>query len=309
MTEQQLDRVIHQVAAAGHVPVLAWWRLELLQHQWSDRQSRLVFEIAAQCGHLHVIQWLHDQNCLWSITDGPSVTCNHQEIVSWLHAQELEFRLSISVDKAIQQSQLEFLQWALAHNQLGLYELSCTANATVLAATQGDLPALRWLQANHPDCCSEWTLSYAAMQGHLHAVKWLQKQYPAVVFLPPGTHVVRNGHMHVIQWMLTRFHWRSQQSRMTWISEMIASAVDAGQFEMVWCLHHQRMGAAFGLCVGRFVMKPVEWLHNSLWSTESSQAHSLWASLLRFSLLQLCRSVLQAEASVMDAIARRKLTL
>lgn len=306
-SKEQFERAIRQAAVAGHVPVLAWWCHEFLPDQWNAQHNREIWEIAASRGHLHVVQWLHAQDRLWPLVHEPPVSCNHPTIVYWLHDQSLSIPLTISIDKAVQHRRLRFLQWLVVHNRWQLHELTCTPNATVLAAAHGDLPALRWLRANRPDCCSEWALSYAGMQGHLQIVQWLQDQYPNVAFMPPGSHVMKNRHIHVVQWMLTQFRWSREQARHDWLNDMIECAADTGQIEMVRHLHQQRVGSAFSVCVSQHLLGPIAWFHHVLWPKELSQEQSLWTSILRMSLWRVCGAIMRVEADAVHSICSRQL--
>lgn len=304
----RFEKAMRQASAAGRVPVLAWWCQEFLPDQWNEKHSREILETAASRGHLTVIQWLHDLDRLWPLVHGPPVSCNHPEIVYWLHDQSLAIPLTISIDKAIQHHQLKFLRWLVAHNRSQLYELTCTPNATVLAAAHGDLPALHWLRVNRPSCCSEWALSYAGMQGHIQIVQWLQEQYPTMAFMPPGSHVIKNRRHHVVEWMLTQFRWSSVQTRHVWINDMIECAADTGQIEMVRYLHQQRVGSAISICVSQHLLGPIAWFHDVLWPEELSQEQSLWTSILRISVWRVCGAIMQVEADAVQSICTRQLS-
>lgn len=170
---------IESVATAGHVHVLEWWRSKYLPR--GPDTTDVIFRLAAHEGHVHVLQWLFDsadakrRTILPIGTRNAPVFCLHPEIVRWLHARNRRDRLVLVMDEAAKKGDLEFMKWALEHENT--YPFQYTDDSMTDAAKAGHLDVLKWLRANDLDESVEHALEAAAMGGHVHVMKWLLSEY------------------------------------------------------------------------------------------------------------------------------------
>ncbi|RLN47532.1 hypothetical protein BBJ28_00002942 [Nothophytophthora sp. Chile5] len=129
-------------------------------------------ELAAQNGHLEVVQFLHngfpDRGTTWAIE--LAVSNGHVAIVAWLHANASgKDRVTMSaMDDAAVNGHFEAVRWLHEHRSEG-----CTTRAMDCAARNGDLELVQWLHAHRREGCTTQAMDWAAQAGHLEMVQWL----------------------------------------------------------------------------------------------------------------------------------------
>lgn len=306
---------IESVATAGHVHVLEWWRSKYLPR--GPDTTDVIFRLAAHEGHVHVLQWLFDsadakrRTILPIGTRNAPVFCLHPEIVRWLHARNRRDRLVLVMDEAAKKGDLEFMKWALEHENT--YPFQYTDDSMTDAAKAGHLDVLKWLRANDLDESVEHALEAAVMGGHVHVMKWLLSEYTDQDFEVPSSEAAYNRHVNVVKWMVEKYPWRSPDDRSMWIIDAMTAAahegnwdiikylfkkktlvlepircldaaVDSGDLELVQWLHARRVGHnsdPIGTAALNGDIKMVEWLYHNGIKDQQSLDHALLLATIR----------------------------
>ena len=156
------------------------------------------FEQAVHNGHLHIIQWLREQDppCKWSVTAYVrAARKGHLHIIQWLRKQDppcpWDPQLPQEDTDALQEDpdafsaaasseHLHIMRW-LYENGFPWKQWSGTQYMQV-AASKGDLEALDWARSQHPPfainetVCEAnlWWVSFSAVA----VLRWLRTQDP-----------------------------------------------------------------------------------------------------------------------------------
>ena len=149
--------------------------------------------VAAQEGHLEVLQWAREHDCPWD-----AMTCKaqggHLEVLQWAREHHCPWDWNTSAIAA-KHRHLEVMKWAL--------ERGCpwiAGNLFAHAALGGQLEVLRWL-LEHDYPWNTWSCASAAQGGYLEALKWLREHE-----CPWDARTVERataaGHVDVLQWAL-----------------------------------------------------------------------------------------------------------
>ena len=137
------------------------------------------FSLAAQWGHLHILEWLHKDFASPNVADSgnamnAAASNGHLEIVKWLHKYRTE---------------------------------GCSTCAMDRAALKGHLHVVRWLHEHRSEGCTTCALEYAAVNGHLNVVSWLHHHKSEVrVCIPMAMGLAsQNGHTQVKDFLRAAF--------------------------------------------------------------------------------------------------------
>ncbi|RLN02940.1 hypothetical protein BBJ28_00000943 [Nothophytophthora sp. Chile5] len=132
-------------------------------------------ECAAQCGHVHVLQWLsenHPDRCAWgSNLMDMAASFGHFTALRWLHENRSEGCTTSAMGWALYHGDMEMVQWLDANRTEG-----CSDHVMTQVAWRGQLPALQWLAANQIEGHPGEALGAAATNGYLEIVQWLYDQ-------------------------------------------------------------------------------------------------------------------------------------
>ncbi|KAG1693008.1 hypothetical protein DVH05_024044 [Phytophthora capsici] len=127
--------------------------------------------IAAQQGHLDILQWLsefHADRMYWDNVLGYAAAGGHLPAVKWLHIHRQDKCSTKAMNSAAYHGHLDVVKW-LHHNRTE----GCTTKAMDGAAARGHLDMVKWLHANRTEGCTDKAMTWAAQNGHLDVVKWL----------------------------------------------------------------------------------------------------------------------------------------
>ncbi|EEY54558.1 uncharacterized protein PITG_08222 [Phytophthora infestans T30-4] len=125
---------------------------------------------AALCGHLDVVQWLHEnrsEGCTVHAMDS-AVRNRDWAMVQWLHTNRSEGCSRGAMDWAAAAGNLSLVRWLHTHRSEG-----CTTRAMDWAAAAGHLETVQWLHNNRIEGGAGRALRTAASSGHLDVVQWL----------------------------------------------------------------------------------------------------------------------------------------
>lgn len=163
--------------------------------------SRCGMVVAAQHGHLLVVQWLRelDRDAPWP--DGlcrAAAGSGNLSLISWLFSQDVPCRLNcVCTLAAATSGSLEMLQWLRAQQPPCAWHNCCTS----AAAGQGNLPMLRWMRSQ--DQPAPWNSDMgvaAARSGSIPLLHWLQAQgAPCPIYNQCVSVAVMKGHLPMLQ--------------------------------------------------------------------------------------------------------------
>lgn len=220
-------------------------------------ETELAMQVAAENGHLEMVQYLHSHNvtCTAQAMDHAAAN-NHMEVVQWFHENRSE---------------------------------GCSTTAMDLAAAHGYLGMVRWLYQNRSEGCTSFAMETAAQRGHFGMIQFLHGNGLAVISQTAFENAVLNNHIQMAQWM----HQNRSESVVTaylldragrhrlfdmikWLigkegyDEFIPSAMDgaaaAGHFPIVQYLYSLRKKACSSQAVCKAAEKGhfeiVKWYHD-----------------------------------------------
>nr|WIL04766.1 ankyrin repeat-containing protein [Cedratvirus duvanny] len=151
--------------------------------------SKKLAKIALNRGLLYLLQackgFINKSVCTIAAENG------HLEVLQWARANGFPWDLSICTIAA-KNGHLEVLQWARA-NGCPWNEGTCT-----YAAGNGHLEVLQWARANGCPWNSN-TCSHAALNGHLEILQWARANGCRWNQRTCGN-AARNGHLKVLEW-------------------------------------------------------------------------------------------------------------
>jgi hypothetical protein len=189
--------VCRLAARHGALATLQWARAEgipLVEDAYVGGLKPNAYEMAAEGGHLAVLQWL------WTVHTTDS-----------LGRQEVLRRTSLAMCGAAAGGHREALQWLRANiSDAEWAELPFKGQLCPAAAKTGRLAALQWLRANG---CQEWgcnTTEVAAGAGHLALLQWARANGCPWSGVVGGWETgpdedchaaIRGGHLAVLQWL------------------------------------------------------------------------------------------------------------
>lgn len=157
-----------RAALCGHLHLVQ--RLSRRHPRRFQRCCQEAMDSAAEFGHLHIVQWLHENRKEGCTTDAMDMAaCNgHLRIVQWLHEHRTEGCTTNAMDFAAQNGHLHVLKWLHEHRKEG-----ATHYAMDNAATNGHLEVIRWLHAHREEGCSQSAVVNALNAGHKDVAMWL----------------------------------------------------------------------------------------------------------------------------------------
>jgi hypothetical protein len=169
--EQQREIICPIMALLGNLQALQWARRrgvpEVSSYSWPVALpwDWKTCANAAKGGHLHILQWLHEQHCPWN-----QETCENAAargdlvMLTWLHQHHCPWD-DYTYSMAAANGHLHVVQW--------LYENQCPWNERTFAyaAAGGNLHVLQWLYDNkcpwnEDTCCT------AIAYGHYKLFEW-----------------------------------------------------------------------------------------------------------------------------------------
>lgn len=174
--------------------------------QWLDTQPAIggctedAMSAAALHGHFDVVRWLHERGAGSIAALRSAIRGGHLEIVQFLfecgddNARHLAS--DHGLDDAARSGNLALVQW--------LHEVAitgCSKHAMDNAASNGDLEIVQWLHANRSEGCSTAAMDGAALHGHLRVLRWLHATRPEGCTVDAMDNAASAGHVAVLQWL------------------------------------------------------------------------------------------------------------
>jgi hypothetical protein len=133
---QRMSKTITYAAINnGHLHIMQWL------HNNGCILDHYIFSHAIMVGNLNVLQWLDENGCPRYVTTtcmNTAISCRNLNVVRWLHERGyLLFEHTFKV--AVQYGSLEIVQW--------LYENGCPMNRDLTSYTIYNLEVYRYLMA------------------------------------------------------------------------------------------------------------------------------------------------------------------
>lgn len=172
-------------------------------------------EVAAAGGHLHVLQWFHDEytgQALFGMQEMWLAAENgHLEVLQWLHEHSRP-SAAVAVETMTLDERLITPVDPVFRRRVPRRENFMTA-----AGARGHLHVVQWVasemdkyvrQQEQPTAF-EYDRMHTAINGHLDVLKWLEAanyKWLTVTELPGQViqQVIHNGHFEVVKWLWTR---------------------------------------------------------------------------------------------------------
>ena len=187
LDEDQRQDLCCSAAKHGSLPALLYLcSVNCVLTEW-------VSVIAAEHGHLHIIEWADRNGSPWNLHACTLAARNgHLHVMQWARTTHGCEWSHIACETAARNAQLHILQWA---HESG-YQLSVRVCAA--AAENGHLHVLKWA---HKNGCpwDEWVCTNAAENGHLHVLKWA-REYACPWDEGVCVAAAEHGHLHVLKW-------------------------------------------------------------------------------------------------------------
>lgn len=194
-------------AASGLLPLVEERSAEVPA---GDERAVEAMDVAAELGHLEVIQWLHAHRREGCTTDAMDLAaCNgHLHVVAWLHEHRREGCTTDAMDLAAASGHLSMLRFLHRRRCEGCSEL-----AMDLAAAQGHLRVIKWLHAHRGEGCSSRALLDASAGGHAHVARWLLQFRPEGSAAEAARAAAAGGHAALARWLLEHAFLRDERGR------------------------------------------------------------------------------------------------
>ncbi|KAF0698107.1 Aste57867_11258 [Aphanomyces stellatus] len=220
-------------AANNHVAVVTWLleRTDDPQpiescacrggvHATSDdspfRGTTLAMDLAAQNGHLEMVQLLHRQPGAACSTEAMTgaIANGHMEVVAWLATHRTEgYCATDALDQMGQRECYDGLAWLLEHDD----KIQASTWVAHEVARLGRLDLLQLIHAKQGFYYWDRVLRYAARNGHWQMVQWIATTVVTDQDLQ-STHrkwrlnpalalegAAKYGHLKMVQWVLQRW--------------------------------------------------------------------------------------------------------
>lgn len=145
------EDVICEACARGHAPMVQW--IVTRPSRWNPcRLAGVISKVAAQHGHMHILQWQHDRGELQAAyAYRQAARHSHKNIIFWLRSQGYAWDVDC-IAYAAAAHNLGMLKW--------LYAEGCPIGQAVhlceQTLVQCDLDILKWLRENN---IGDWTIA------------------------------------------------------------------------------------------------------------------------------------------------------
>lgn len=218
-------------AELGHLEILQWMYANLP----IGRPIKML-RVAATNGHLNVVKWLCRTfpTGYFMLPDSSTISNGHFEVVRWLTWQfkwqsqyARESWIMEGIDAAILSGHIDILRY--------LYELrpvNRRNHALRWAAYSGNIALVKWLDSLEAEN-SPWSMNDAAANGHLEIVQWLHSHRREGCTTDAMDRAAGNNHTIIVRWL----HTHRTEGCTTGAMDRAAAN---GHLQMVQWLHENR---------------------------------------------------------------------
>lgn len=188
-------------AKRGHLDVIKW-----LDANREEGCSEMAIDRAADFGHLDVIKWLaenYEEGCT-SAAITSAASHNHMEVVKWLYEHGYDRCRPRSYEFGALGGYLDMLKW-IYKNLNVKYASVIVHNALDLAAGNGHVETLRWLDATQAVRGSPKAMHYAASNGMLDMMILLQSEFDSECTHAVFIAAAERGDLEMQKWLFQQF--------------------------------------------------------------------------------------------------------
>ncbi|TMW65862.1 hypothetical protein Poli38472_003627 [Pythium oligandrum] len=198
---------------------------------------------------------LHLLNRREVMTNSPVVhdVVQHQDlrVLRWLVDRTGYQAIAQATVSAATQGNLSVLQWLHEH-----YPDSWVSAVMKAAVNHRRLDVVQWLCTNRSDGCSSEILMVAASNGNLRILEYLHKQWPYLLTPQVLNEAAQHGHLKVVKWIYA--HMSSSP-----LNEAMALAINAGHLDIVIWLRQQQPDSSGSLAVDYPALEVARWLYGN----------------------------------------------
>ncbi|KAG2938373.1 hypothetical protein PC117_g11274 [Phytophthora cactorum] len=181
------------------------WALEYLaarDPEWNNGSN--IAEHATIKGFLHVMQWIgecYPERTSWKTADGGSLMdiaaeFGHLSILQWLHVNRSEGCTTNAMDNAAAVGNLEIVKWLHLYRGEG-----CSKQAMNGAAANGHIAVVEWLHEHRGEGCDKSAVSNAAANGYPAVVRFLLESRREGSTGDAMCQAAASGHLEMVQWL------------------------------------------------------------------------------------------------------------
>lgn len=273
-----------RACALGNVPLLRYLarREELYPTEWTKgdplfrvSQFSRGSVVAAQRGHLSVIEWLvteYDTETPVTRTVEEAAKFGHLHVLKWLysHCRCRTFWNGLELINAVVNNHLETAQWLYEHTPLKWLRRPRSAGA------HRNMDMTQWLNvievsiaaadaiANAAERSRLDALQFVAQQWDVDRIKWMLDNH-AACFVNDCGGATDSGHVHVLRWVRAAMSVASRPQKAIWMATAMDRAAKNGHLSIVKWLHQVRSAgcstAAMDGAGANGHLHVVKWLH------------------------------------------------
>lgn len=195
-------------AACGHLNVVEWLHLNVPEI-WNTCNP-IIF--ASREGHYDVVNWLLENTNVNNTPKAMDGACQngHFEIVKLLHKHKMECTAK-AMDYACKTNNFEMVKWLHENRTDGCNDKgvptyaygTCTKDALNNACENGNFEIACWLHENRMEGCTQKAMMSACKNGHTDIVKWLYNTRKEVCTSNAAVLAISNGHIDLAKWLYT----------------------------------------------------------------------------------------------------------
>lgn len=242
-----MSKVVILASASGYLDIVKMTAGNTIFSAENNR--KWVYDVcttAAENGHIEIIQWMNENECIHDLTASYAARGGQLAIIKWLHARGNKL---LEVDQqAAENGHLNILEWLRDNN------LQIRNHVPPAAAAHGHLDVIKWLHKNGFHMLIEHLI--AAENGHINVYKWLYKQGYSSDALFILNVCCKFGHLNILKWLRKKGHECTRQ-------HFIKVTIE-GHFDIVKWIYHEFHPQCNNICDiaaenGRAEI--LEWLH------------------------------------------------
>jgi hypothetical protein len=217
-------------------------------YQFADAPQPVPMDLAAGYGHLHILEYLH----------------NNAHLLSHLFnvPTDLNSTTNTATNSNSSNSNINSNNASIDTTEQSPLPLICTRNAMDIACANGHLEILQYLHTHRTEGCTQDALDYASEGGHVDIVQFLTEHRREGGTCCAMDFAAGYGHLKVVQYL---HHFRSEGCS----TDAMDSAAENGHLEVLEWLHaHRKEGCtdrAWKLAIRNGHMDVLWFLARKMW--------------------------------------------
>lgn len=246
----------------GHLDALKWWAWSYLKDP-PILKAGMVYAAAAEYGHVHILQWLKDQQLYahapYSVA---RVRSDHSSVVRWLHGQQ---SVKTCPMLAAITGDLDYIRWLHSQPAQAPSLIVQWHHVAKEAASHGQFGIVQWMFAHRRSDCEHDVLVSAIEGGHLAIAQWVYDQSPLNDLA--GAFGLACTDLEMLNWVMTTFDWSGSNLRLDFLDCSLVAAAGRGELDVLemyaidqdWDEYYAHGAMIEAAKVGH--LHVVQWLH------------------------------------------------